>query len=83
MVGFADATSCLFFDTQDVGPVILGIPPVDEGTIVGPSMTPGRPRSKTSVRRARTKAGGGKYVILPANSKDPVPEGYIADMETS
>ena len=44
-----------FYDTT-YGPVVLEIPPADDGSITGSSTTPGSVRSPTSARRVRTQA---------------------------
>lgn len=67
-----------FFDTKDVGPVVLEIPSADEGTIVG-SIDDAWQTALEDVGPAGVDKGkGGKYLIVPPDSKNPVPEGYIA-----
>jgi hypothetical protein len=67
-----------FFDTSQVGPMVLEIPPADDGSITGSIMdcwqTP-----LEDVGPAGVDGGeGGKYVILPPGHTGPVPDGHIA-----
>lgn len=67
-----------FFDTADVGPVVLEIPPADAGTIVG-SIDDGWQTALEDVGPAGADKGqGGKYLILPPGYAGDVPDGYIA-----
>ena len=67
-----------FFNTKDVGPMVLEIPPADEGSITGSIMDcwqgPGG-------RRAGGRGQGqGRQVPHPAAGiQGKVPDGYIAD----
>src|SRR6476659_6370782 len=66
-----------FFNTAQAGPLVLEIPPAEDGSITGSIMdcwqTP-----LEDVGPAGVDAGkGGKYLILPPDFKDKVPEGYI------
>ena len=66
-----------FFDTKDVGPVVLEIPVSDEGTIVG-SVDDVWQTAIEDVGSARIWNGqGGKYLILPPDYENSVPAGYI------
>jgi hypothetical protein len=66
-----------FIDTKDVGPVVIEIPPADEGSITGTIMD-GWQMPLADVGPAGTDAGkGGKYVVLPPNFTDKTPDGYI------
>jgi hypothetical protein len=67
-----------FIDTKDVGPMVLDIPPADDGTIVGSVMDCWQ-AALEDVGPAGVDAGkGGKCLILPPNYTERVPEGYIA-----
>ena len=67
-----------FFNTKDVGPVVLEIPPADEGSITGSIMDCWQ-TALEDVGPAGVDGGkGGKYLILQPDYKDPVPAGYIA-----
>jgi hypothetical protein len=67
-----------FYNTKDVGPVVLEIPPADEGSITG-SIDDGWQTALEDVGPAGVDKGkGGKYLILPPGYTDPLPQGYIA-----
>jgi hypothetical protein len=67
-----------FFNTKDVGPMVLEIPPADEGSITG-SVDDAWQTALEDVGPAGVDKGkGGKYLILPPGYKDKVPDGYIA-----
>src|SRR4029077_11633414 len=66
-----------FINTKDVGPVVIEIPPADEGSITGTIMD-GWQMPLAGGGPAGTDAGkGGKYVVLPPNFSDKTPDGYI------
>jgi hypothetical protein len=65
-----------FYNTKD-GPVVLEIPPADEGSITG-SIDDGWQNALEDVGPAGVDKGkGGKYLILPPEHKGKVPPGYI------
>ena len=67
-----------FINTKDVGPVVIEIPPADEGSITGTIMDAWQ-TPLADVGPAGVDAGkGGKYVVLPPEFTDKVPDGYIA-----
>jgi hypothetical protein len=67
-----------FIDTADVGPVVLEIPPADEGSITGTIMD-GWQAALEDVGPAGVDAGqGGKYLVLPPGFEGDVPAGYVA-----
>jgi hypothetical protein len=67
-----------FINTKDVGPVVIEIPPADEGSITGTIMDAWQ-MPLADVGPAGMDAGkGGKYVVLPPNYTDKAPDGYIA-----
>lgn len=67
-----------FFDMTDVGPVVLEIPPADDGSITG-SIDDAWQCALEDVGPAGVdKGAGGRYLILPPGYADPVPAGYIA-----
>jgi hypothetical protein len=67
-----------FINTKDVGPVVIEIPPADEGSITGTIMDAWQ-MPLADVGPAGMDAGkGGKYVVLPPNFTDKAPDGYIA-----
>jgi hypothetical protein len=66
-----------FIDTKDVGPVVLEIPPADEGSITGTVMDLWQSPLEDVGPAGVDKGQGGKYLILPPGYKDEVPEGHI------
>lgn len=67
-----------FFDTADVGPVVMEIPPADTGTIVG-SIDDCWQTAVTDIGPGGADNGaGGKYLILPPGHDGGVPDGFIA-----
>ena len=67
-----------FINTKDVGPVVLEIPPADDGSITGTVMDAWQCALEDVGPAGVDKGKGGKYVILPPGYTDPVPNGYIA-----
>jgi len=67
-----------FFNTAEVGPMVIEIPPANGGSITGSIMdvwqTPLEDVGPAGVDAGR----GGKYLILPPGDKDAVPDGFIA-----
>jgi hypothetical protein len=67
-----------FFDTKDVGPVVLEIPPADEGGSITGSVMDSWQAALEDVGPAGVDKGkGGKCLILPPGYKEKVPDGYI------
>jgi hypothetical protein len=68
-----------YYNTEDVGPIVLEIPPAsDEGSITG-SVDDAWQTALEDVGPAGVDKGkGGEYLILPPGYKDKPPEGYIA-----
>jgi len=65
-----------FFDTRDAGPVVIEIPPADDGVINGTLMDAWQSPLE-DVGPAGLDAGkGGRYLILPPGYAGQVPEGY-------
>jgi hypothetical protein len=67
-----------FFSTKDVGPVVLEIPPADEGVINGTIMDAWQSPLEDVGPAGVDKGRGGKYLVLPPGYKEPIPAGYIA-----
>jgi len=67
-----------FFNTAEAGPVVIEIPPADDGSITGSIMdcwqTPLEDVGPAGVDKGR----GGKYLILSSGYSGTVPDGYIA-----
>ena len=66
-----------FFNTRDVGPVVLEIPPADNGSITGSVDDCWQTAIEDVGPAGVDKGKGGKYLILPPGYKDRVPSGYI------
>jgi hypothetical protein len=71
-----------FYNTKNVGPMVLEIPPAEEGpeaaSITG-SVDDAWQAALEDVGPAGVDKGhGGKYLILPPGYKDKAPDGYIA-----
>jgi hypothetical protein len=68
-----------FFDTKDVGPVVLEIPPADnDGSITGSVMDCWQAALEDVGTAGVDKGKGAKLLILPPHYKEKVPNGYIA-----
>jgi hypothetical protein len=67
-----------FFNTKDAGPMVLEIPPADGGSITGSVDDVWQAALEDVGPAGVDKGKGGKYLILPPDYKDRVPEGYIA-----
>jgi hypothetical protein len=66
-----------FFNTKDVGPMVLEIPPAEGGSITGTIMDSWQAALEDVGPAGVDKGKGGKYLILPPNYKGTVPDGYI------
>jgi hypothetical protein len=66
-----------FYNTKDVGPVVLEIPPADGGSITGSVDDCWQTAIEDVGPAGLDKGKGGKYLILPPGYKDKVPDGYI------
>src|SRR6266513_2397709 len=68
-----------FFDTKDVGPVVLEIPPAGEdGSITGSVMDCWQAAFEDVGPAGVDEGKGGKCLILPPWYKEKIPDGYIA-----
>jgi len=66
-----------FFDTKDVGPMVMEIPPAEGGSITGSIDDAWQSALEDVGPAGADKGKGGKYLILPPGYQDKVPEGYI------
>ncbi len=67
------------FDTKEVGPMVMEIPPAGPAGSITGSIDDGWQTALEDVGPAGAdKGAGGKYLILPPGYKDTPPEGYIA-----
>ena len=68
-----------FFNTQDVGPVVLEIPPADDGLLNGSIMNYWQAAIEDVGPGGVDKGTGGKYAVLPPGyERDRLPAGYLA-----
>jgi hypothetical protein len=66
-----------FFNTKDVGPMVLEIPPADNGTIVGSIDDCWQTAIEDVGPAGIDKGKGGKYLILPPDYKGKLPAGFL------
>lgn len=66
-----------FFDTKDVGPIVIEIPPADEGSINGTIMDMWQMPLEDIGPAGVDKGKGGKYLVLPPGYQDRAPDGYV------
>jgi hypothetical protein len=67
-----------FFNTKDAGPMVLEIPPADDGVINGTIMDVWQVPLEDVGPAGVDKGKGGKYLILPPGHQGAAPDGYIA-----
>jgi hypothetical protein len=68
-----------FFDTRDVGPMVIEIPPGDaNGSLNGNIVTLWQTSLEDVGLLGLDKGAGGKFVVLPPGYKGKVPDGYTA-----
>ena len=67
-----------FFNTKDAGPMVLEIPPADDGVINGTIMDAWQVPLEDVGPAGVDKGKGGKYLILPPGHQGAAPNGYIA-----
>jgi hypothetical protein len=67
-----------FFNTKDAGPMVLEIPPADDGVINGTIMDAWQIPLEDVGPAGVDKGKGGKYLILPPAHSAVIPDGYIA-----
>lgn len=65
------------FDTKEVGPVVMEIPPAEGGAIVGTIMDAWQTPLEDVGPAGADRGKGGKYLLLPPGHTAEVPEGYI------
>ena len=66
-----------YFNTADVGPMVLEIPPADDGSITGTVMDCWQSPLEDVGPAGVDKGKGGKYVVAPPGYEDKIPDGYI------
>jgi hypothetical protein len=67
-----------FFNLKDVGPVVLEIPPADDGAMVGSIMDSWQSALEDVGPAGVDKGKGGKYLMLPPGYTGKTPAGYIS-----
>jgi hypothetical protein len=67
-----------FFNTKDAGPMVLEIPAAEGGSITGTVMDCWQAPFEDVGPAGVDKGKGGKYLILPPDYKETIPDGYIA-----
>ena len=68
-----------FYDTKEVGPVVLEIPPGDaRASVTGNIVTVWQTAIEDVGLLGVDEGAGGKFAILPPGYKDQVPDGFIA-----
>lgn len=66
-----------FFNTKDVGPLVLEVPPADDGLLNGSIMNLWQAAIEDLGPGGVDKGKGGKYLFLPPDYKEKIPDGYI------
>jgi hypothetical protein len=66
-----------FFDTKDVGPIVIEVPPADGGSFAANIVNLWQAPLEDAGPEGADKGKGGKYLILPPNHKEKVPDGHI------
>ncbi len=66
-----------FFNTLNIGPMVLEIPPADDGVINGTIMDAWQLPLEDVGPAGVDKGKGGKYLILPPGYAAAVPDGFI------
>jgi hypothetical protein len=66
-----------FFSTKDAGPMVLEIPPADEGSITGTIMNCWQEALEDVGPAGVDKGKGGKYLITPPGFTDKAPDDYL------
>ena len=66
-----------FFNTKDVGPVVIEVPPADSGSLNANIDNIWQAPLEDAGLVGADKGKGGKYLILPPGYTEKVPDGYI------
>ena len=66
-----------FFNTKEVGPIVIEIPPAEGGSIAGNIDTAWQTALEDAGPAGADKGKGGRYLILPPDYKEKIPEGYM------
>jgi hypothetical protein len=68
----------IFFNTKDVGPVVIDVPPADGVSFAANIDTVWQMPLEDAGPYGADKGSGGKYLILPPGKKNKTPDGYIS-----
>jgi len=66
-----------FFDTKDVGPIVIDIPPADGGSFAGNIVNVWQMPLEDAGPEGADKGNGGRFLILPPGYAESPPPGYI------
>lgn len=66
-----------FWNTKDVGPLVIEVPPAEGGSFAGNIVDVWQMPLEDAGPEGADQGRGGKYLILPPGHKGPTPEGYI------
>jgi hypothetical protein len=66
-----------FFDTREVGPIVIEIPPAEGGSITGTIMNCWQEALEDVGPAGLDQGRGGRYLVTPPGLKDAVPAGYL------
>ena len=67
-----------FINTKEVGPVVIEIPPADEGSINGTIMDAWQTPLEDVGPAGVDKGAGAMYLVLPPGYGEKAPDGYVA-----
>lgn len=68
----------VFFDTKDAGPIVIDVPPADQGSFAANIDTAWQMPLEDAGPFGADKGAGGRYLILPPGYQAKAPDGYIA-----
>lgn len=66
-----------FFDTREVGPIVVEVPPADDGVINGTLMDAWQTPLEDVGPAGLDGGAGGRYLLLPPGYDAPTPPGYF------
>ncbi|CAH1661355.1 DUF1254 domain-containing protein [Chelatococcus asaccharovorans] len=67
----------IFFNTKEVGPIVIDVPPADDGSFAANIDTVWQMPLEDAGTYGADKGAGGKYLILPPGYSGSQPDGYI------
>jgi hypothetical protein len=65
-----------FFDTREAGPIVVEVPPADDGVINGTLMDAWQSPLEDVGPAGLDGGAGGRYLLLPPGYDKPIPTGY-------